>query len=256
MSKSAEDRVLDEVLENEGGYQRMPEDRGNKNSRGQLVGTNFGISAPVYERVLGRPPSAQDMKDMTEEEARDIYRDQYIRPVKENLGVPSDHPAFPQIVDMAVNHGYSGATAIIQRALGAKVDGKAGPETRKKLEDANPVELNNSLVDERVSEYRTTVQQDDSQARFLDGWVNRAERYRIGDEAADEPQQFTDSPTIPTPPPAKQPTMNGILDTGMPASPQQAAPLGQAPGAGMLMTPRGDVINPIDPDPMPQRFSF
>lgn len=256
MSKSVEDRVLDEVLENEGGYQRMPEDKGNKNSKGELVGTNFGISAPVYERVLGRPPSAQDMKDMTEEEARDIYRDQYIRPVKDNLKVPEDHPAFPQIVDMVVNHGYSGATAIIQRALGAKVDGKAGPETRKRLEDANPAELNNKLVDERVNSYQQTVQQDDSQARFLDGWVNRAERYRIGEPTEPEPQQFTDSPTVPTPPPAKQPQMNGLLDTGMPASPQQAAPLGQQPGAGMLMTPRGDVINPIDPDPMPQRFSF
>ena len=73
---------------------------------------------------------------------------------------------------------------------------------------------------------------------------------------APQRQQFTDSPTVPTPPPAKQPQMNGLLDTGMPASPQQAAPLGQQPGAGMLMTPRGDVINPIDPDPMPQRFSF
>ena len=258
MSKSVEDHVLDEVLENEGGYQRMPEDKGNKNSRGQLVGTNFGISAPVYERVLGRPPSAQDMKDMTEEEARDIYRDQYIRPVKENLGVPSDHPAFPQIVDMAVNHGYSGATAIIQRALGTKVDGKAGPETRKKLEDANPVDFNNKLVDERVNSYQQTVQQDDSQARFLDGWTNRANRYRIGTEESEEEQpqrqQWTDSPTVPTAPPAQQPTMNGMLDTGMPASPQQMSPM--AHQGGMFMTPRGDVINPIDPQPMPKTFSF
>ena len=256
MSEAVEERVLDEVLENEGGYQRMPEDKGNKNSKGQLVGTNFGISAPVYEKVLGRPPTVEDMKDMSEDEAREIYRDQYIRPVKENLGVLPDHPAFPQIVDMAVNHGYSGATSILQRALGTKVDGKAGPATRKKLADADPKELNDKLVDERINEYNRTAQRDDSQAKFLKGWTNRAERYRIGDEAADAPQQFTDSPTIPTPPPAKQPQMNGLLDTGMPSSPQQAAPLGQAPGAGMLMTPRGDVINPLDPQPMPQTFSF
>ena len=258
MSKSVEDRVLDEVLENEGGYQRMSEDKGNKNSKGQLVGTNFGISAPVYEQVLGRTVTAEDMKNMTEEEARDIYRDRYIRPVRDNLKVPEDHPAFPQIVDMVVNHGYSGATAIIQRALGAKVDGRSGPETRKKLEDANPVELNNKLVDERINTYNQTVQQDDSQARFLKGWTNRANRYRIGEEEQPteqpERQEWTDSPTAPVPPAAKQPTMNGMLDTGMPTSPQQVSP--QAMQGGMLMTPRGDVVNPLDPNPMPKTFSF
>uniref|UniRef100_UPI001F2088F0 glycosyl hydrolase 108 family protein n=1 Tax=Tenacibaculum piscium TaxID=1458515 RepID=UPI001F2088F0 len=48
----------------EGGYQILKTDSGNYNSLKQLVGTNFGVSAKVYERNIGRPPSIADMKNI------------------------------------------------------------------------------------------------------------------------------------------------------------------------------------------------
>jgi len=41
------------VRGHERGFQIFPQDRGNRNSLGQLVGTNWGINAQVYETYLG-----------------------------------------------------------------------------------------------------------------------------------------------------------------------------------------------------------
>ena len=51
------------VLRLEGGYQNNPADKGNYNSLGDLVGTKYGISAPVLEQWIGRPPTKMDMAD-------------------------------------------------------------------------------------------------------------------------------------------------------------------------------------------------
>jgi len=181
--KNPEEEVLDEVLVNEGGYQNDPEDKkGNTNSKGQLVGTNRGISAPVYEEEIGRPPTKEDMQAITEEEAKRIYRKKYISPVKEKLKIEPEHPAFSLIVDMFVKDGQGAAAAIIQRVIGAKVDGKIGPETRKKIKAMPTVELTNKLVEERIKYYDRRVKEDPGKAKFLEGWVNRAARYRLAPE--------------------------------------------------------------------------
>jgi len=170
------DSVLDTILSHEGGFQANKNDKGNYNSEGKLVGTNFGISAPVLEAYLGRPVTAQDMKELTEDTAKDIYRRNYIHPVVNNLGVEPSNPAFEQVVDMVVNHGYANTVPIVQRAIGVKVDGKAGPATRKAIEKAK--NLNNTLVDKRKNFYNQIVKSDDKQKVFLNGWLKRAESFR------------------------------------------------------------------------------
>ena len=170
--------VVDKILEHEGGYQNLKEDKANKNSKGEWAGTNYGITPAVYEEEYGKAPSAEDMKGLTEKQARSIYEKRYVKPVKKNLGIPEDHPAFEQVVDMAVNHGYSGAVALVQRAAGAKVDGKAGPGTRKAIAALDPAALNEQLVDARVAEYQRLAKSDPAKATFLNGWLNRAETFR------------------------------------------------------------------------------
>lgn len=62
----------------EKGYQDDPDDCGNYCSGqagdGPLVGTNFGISAPVLSSWLGRPATRQDMLDLTQDTAQAIFR--------------------------------------------------------------------------------------------------------------------------------------------------------------------------------------
>ena len=62
---------------NEGGYQNNPSDFGNYNSLKQCVGTNLGISAPVYESFIKRPPTIEDMKAITKEIAIKITKHNY-----------------------------------------------------------------------------------------------------------------------------------------------------------------------------------
>ncbi len=175
------DKVLDTILDHEGGFQISSKDKGNYNSAGDLVGTNFGISAPVYEKYIGKPPSVSDMKNITEGEARKIYKKSYITPVTKNLGIPPESDVFGQVVDMVVNHGYGNTVPIVQRAIGnIKVDGKSGAGTRKaiskELKD-NPTGFNNSLVNSRSNFYKQIVNNDPNQQEFIKGWLDRASSF-------------------------------------------------------------------------------
>ena len=176
MSKA--DEIIDIILGHEGGFQMMPEDAGNYNSEGDLVGTNFGISAPVYEKYIGKVPSVSDIENMTEEEARNIYKKDYITPVTKNLGIPEESPVFEQVVDMVVNHGYKNTVPIVQRAVGGiKVDGMSGEGTRgaiSKALESDPIGFNNSLVNKRVDFYNDIVKSKPEQRKFIRGWTNRA----------------------------------------------------------------------------------
>ena len=175
------DKVLNTILKHEGGFQISSKDKGNYNSAGDLVGTNFGISAPVYEKYIGKSPSVSDMKNITEDEAREIYKKSYITPVTKNLGIPPESDVFEQVVDMAVNHGYRNAVRITQRAIGnIKDDGKAGPITKKAILKAikdNPIGFNNSLVNSRSNFYKQIVNKNPSQQEFIKGWLDRASSF-------------------------------------------------------------------------------
>jgi len=104
-----------------------------------------------------------------------------------------------------------------------------------------------------------------------DGLHDRATPHTVTDvrevltapQAPEEAPQAQEAPMppgyasdmAPLPPSRPNPApMNGMLDTGAPRSPAQVAPLGAE--NGMLMTPRGDVVNPIEPKVMPETFTF
>ena len=174
--------LLDGVLKAEGGYQASPEDTGNYNSEGKLVGTNHGISAKVLSTHLNKPASMDDMKNLTVREAKNIYRKNYIKPVTENLGIKATDPAFYQVLDMVVNHGYSNAVPIIQRALGVAVDGKSGPATRKAIKETkkDSKKFNNDLVAKRKDFYMDIAKSSPEEGEaFLDGWLNRASTFIV-----------------------------------------------------------------------------
>jgi lysozyme family protein len=169
-------KVIDTILAHEGGYQNDKADGANKNSNGQWVGTKFGITPAVYEEEFGEVPSASDMRSLSRVDAKRIYQDKYVDPVKINLKIDESDPRFTHVVDMVVNHGYSGAMAILQRASGAQVDGKVGPQTREAFVGVT----NDQLADARVEEYGRIVKSQPEKSTFLKGWTNRANSFRDG----------------------------------------------------------------------------
>jgi lysozyme family protein len=110
------------LIGNEGEFDDSPKDRGNwtggRIGVGQLRGTKYGISAAAFPTL--------DIKAITLDRARDIYRAKYWAPagcdqVPEELKFP--------LFDFAVNSGPGTAARMLQRAVGAEEDGSIGPQT-------------------------------------------------------------------------------------------------------------------------------
>ena len=103
--------VIKMVLKHEGGYVNHPSDPGGE--------TKYGISKRAYPDV--------DIAGLTEEDAEEIYRDDYWCRIKGD-----DLPAGVAcvVMDYAVNSGISRASKALQAACGIKNgDGIIGPHT-------------------------------------------------------------------------------------------------------------------------------
>lgn len=102
------DEVFNRVIGHEGGYVNDPKDPGGE--------TNWGISKRAYPNV--------DIKNLTREEAKEIYRRDFWERLK--AGSLYDGVAF-QLFDFAVNSGIETAVRYLQRAVGVADDGHWGP---------------------------------------------------------------------------------------------------------------------------------
>ena len=155
--KTTFNEIIDTVLEHEGGYVNDPHDAGGE--------TNFGIAKRWYPNV--------DIKNLTKEQAKKIYHQDYWRPSK-CTEVPSHlrHIYF----DMCVNFGRRGAVKVLQKAYNSTtrnkidVDGGIGPTTLKSIQN---------LSTDRVRAYRVLrfaniVIDKPKQEKFWMGWFRRA----------------------------------------------------------------------------------
>lgn len=104
------DTAIERVLSTEGGYVNDPKDPGGE--------TQWGISKRSYPDL--------DIKALTREQAKEIYRRDFWDPVAGN-GLHEDI-AF-QVLDFAVNSGGPVAIQYLQRAAGVADDGHIGPHT-------------------------------------------------------------------------------------------------------------------------------
>ena len=152
------DEIIEGVLKHEGGYVNDPTDLGGE--------TNFGITKRFYPDV--------DIKNLTEEGAKEIYKKDYWDKNKID-DVPDDlkHIYF----DMCVNQGRGTAVKILQRAINGKggkltVDGGFGPGTKAALAKHTP-ELDRVRC-YRLKHYYDLVNKKPEQERFIFGWYKRA----------------------------------------------------------------------------------
>lgn len=118
----ATSKLLSKTMKHEGGYTDNPADKGNYTKSGKLVGTNHGISAPLYQAVKGVEPSAEDMQNLTKAEAVDIYKSAFIDVIigtgNNQLGVSADNPLAELLIDMNIKEGQGRFTKILGTALG------------------------------------------------------------------------------------------------------------------------------------------
>jgi lysozyme family protein len=120
---------------NEGGYTDNADDSGNwtggKKGVGKLVGTMYGISAPVLSRHLGRPLTIEDMKNLDQKVAHEIYERDYWKKIKGDQ--IKSQAAADSLYDSAVNMGPATAIKLAQAALKIAVTGIMDEATLKAI---------------------------------------------------------------------------------------------------------------------------
>tara|TARA_Y100001973_G_C5201006_1_gene337670 strand:- start:497 stop:1030 length:534 start_codon:yes stop_codon:yes gene_type:complete len=166
------DEIIEVVLEHEGGYVDDPDDRGGA--------TNWGVTQAVYEDFVGYKCDKEEIKNMDEETAKEIYHEKFWKPSRADQ-LPAE--VRETYFDMVVNHGQGGAVKILQQACNNKrkpdnyidVDGGIGPNTIRAAKNLK----NWELQVERSGYYWNLVfkgskyTQRTSQVKFIRGWIRR-----------------------------------------------------------------------------------
>lgn len=176
------DRIINGIIDREGGYVNDHDDAGGE--------TNFGITRGAAKRYgyIG------EMVNLTKEIAFDIYVNRYWNA----LNLMEIERASPRIAeelaDTAVNMGVSRAGEFLQRALNAfnnkeilyadiKVDGDVGPRTlvafmtyRSIRKENGAVVLHRALNALQGAFYIDLVERRQKDEKFIFGWFsNRVE---------------------------------------------------------------------------------
>ncbi|MFM1990200.1 MAG: hypothetical protein RJA99_3157 [Pseudomonadota bacterium] len=142
--------AFDRVIGHEGGYVNDPRDPGGE--------TKFGISKRAY-------PS-EDIKNLTLERARQLYRRDYW-----DRGGIQNLPPFARfdVFDVAVNSGISAAVRMLQRAVGVADDGVVGPKTLAAVGYTRPEIFRARFAAERLDFYASLP----TWPAFGRGWARR-----------------------------------------------------------------------------------
>jgi lysozyme family protein len=139
MAASSYDAALARVLAHEGGYTNDPRDPGGP--------TKFGITIADYRRYAKPDAGADDVRAMTLDGAKAIYRAHYWDALAcDALPAGVDYAVF----DYGVNSGIARAAKVLQRILGVADDGVIGPDTLAATKDADPQKLIGAVCDERL----------------------------------------------------------------------------------------------------------
>ena len=154
---------LDNVLKHEGGFVNHPSDPGGM--------TNLGVTKKVYEKWVDREVSEEEMRGLTRDDVKDIYKKNYWdRCQCDELPIGVDYVVF----DMSVNHGVGRASRFLQKIVGATVDGAIGDEPLGKVKVMARSEIIENLCSTRETFYRKLKTFD----VFGKGWLRRNEEVK------------------------------------------------------------------------------
>lgn len=146
------------MLRSEGGYSNHSRDPGGM--------TNLGVTKAVYDEFNGTDADEEKMRSLTEKDVRPIYHQNYWSKCKcDDLPTGVDLMVF----DIAVNSGPGRAGKILQRVVGATVDGGIGPQTLGMVEKMEAQDIIRAMQLEREDFYRSLPTFD----AFGKGWLNR-----------------------------------------------------------------------------------
>jgi len=161
-------KSLQFVLNNEGGLTNDPDDSGGI--------TNLGLTKEdLSEFYGGRSISDAEIENLTPDIAALIYKKFYWDEMSLDQ-VSSDNVA-TVIFDASVNQGVPTISRYVQIATGVAVDGVIGPITIAAIEKISLSDLIYFIYNKSKAHYKAIVAANPTQAKFLQGWLNRINQY-------------------------------------------------------------------------------
>ena len=166
------DKVIDKLLEIEGGYVDHPNDTGGA--------TNWGITIGVLSEWRGKKVTKEHVKNLTRNEAKNIYKKNYWDAI--NLDSIDSLLISELVFDQSVNRGPITAAKNLQESANRITspareklveDGKIGPKTIERVNWLDEISLAGSFFKDAQLDYATIVARNPSQASFIRGWTNR-----------------------------------------------------------------------------------
>lgn len=159
------------ILRMEGGWQERSDDNGNY-CGGQLIGTKYGVSAVAFSTWVGRCPTVEEMKALSESTAYQFYA-WYFNYY--NL-YPIENQQFFELLANNTMGSPAGAARAEQKALNrlgysVAVDGVRGQQTITALNAAwrsNPTAIYNAVREEWMNYLKSL-----NKPQFLPGWLKR-----------------------------------------------------------------------------------
>ena len=151
------------VLKHEGGWSDHPADPGGA--------TMKGITLATFRQWVKPNATKDDLRRITDAQVASIYRNQYWAAIcGDDLPDGIDYAVF----DYCVNSGPGRAAKHLQSVVGAKQDGKIGPDTLAKTRAMIRATVVNDLCDKRMAFLRGLK----TWATFGKGWTSRVSAVR------------------------------------------------------------------------------
>jgi lysozyme family protein len=156
------DKAFLETLKHEGGYVNYKRDPGGM--------TNLGVTKRVWEDYTGRQASEADMRALTPEKVKPLYRERYWDRVRgDDLPSGVDFA----IYDFAVNSGPARAVRFAQKIADATQDGAMGPKTLAKIKEYCDVKGDEAFIQAYTDARMDFLQGLSTFNTFGRGWTRR-----------------------------------------------------------------------------------
>lgn len=156
------------VLDHEGKeYTDDPDDNGGPTKWGIALNDDFG----ALSKILGRPATAEDIKNMTPEIAAQIYEPNYWDPMSLDH-VVSDYNSLV-LFDQGVLEGIREVTVLAQQVCGIPDDGIFGPQTLAHVNAMGSADFCKAFLQSCANHYKGIVNANPKDAKYLAGWENR-----------------------------------------------------------------------------------
>lgn len=156
------------LLQLEGGFVNHPEDKGGI--------TNCGITLETFRSFFGQDKTVKDLQSMSYGMWKDIIKAGYWDKVK---GDEIENQSLAELIaDWCVNSGLS-AIRKVQEVLGCKPDGIVGPITLSLINSSDAEKLHERIWNARHQFYINIVKRNPRQKVFMNGWMNRLNRFKF-----------------------------------------------------------------------------